>query len=94
MGFRRTVVLPPLTSSQAALHDEVEQLLEFLRDRSNRDKLKDCQFFQAGSMLERWKWNSRTIRDEDLRTFVDAARELVNEIRAAELDSDERDESR
>lgn len=82
MGFRRTAVRARLVPSQAASYDEVEQLLKILRVRSNRDKLEDHQFLLAGSLLERWKWNSRIIRDDDLREFLKTARELVNAIQS------------
>lgn len=69
-----------IDSSEAALRAEVVQLLRFLRVRSNRDKLDECQFLLAGSMLERWKWNSRVIGSEDLVDFLDTIRGLVGEI--------------
>ena len=69
--------LPP---TQAAMYAEVERLLGVLRHRSNRDKLDDRKFFMASSMLERWKWNSQLIRDEELREFLVKTQELVGEI--------------
>ena len=73
--------LPP---TQAAIFSEVERLLAVLRHRSNRDKLDDQKFFMASSMLERWKWNSQLIRDEELREFLAKAQELVGEIQAVD----------
>ena len=83
MAFKRTIDTSRLTHSQAALYDEVERLLAVLRIRSNRDKLPDHQFFLASSLLERWRWNASIIGDADLREFVTTARELVQEIEAA-----------
>ncbi len=82
-----------ITSSQEALHAEAVQLINFLRVRSNRDKLDECQFLLAGSMLERWKWNSRVISGEDLIEFLDIIRALVSEIKHAERPMDNPRES-
>ena len=90
MAYRRTAERSRIAPSQAAIYDEVERLLRVLQVRSNRDKLEDHQFFLAGSLLERWKWNSRIIRDDDLRDFLTKARELVTEIEAAERKIDQR----
>ncbi len=73
--------LPP---TQAAIYAEIERLLAVLRHRSNRDKLDDQRFFFAGSMLERWKWNSQLIRDDELREFLAKTQELVGEIQAVD----------
>ena len=72
------------TTSHPSIHAEVEQLLKVLRVRSNRDKLDDRQFLLAGSLLERWKWNSRTITGNDLGDFRQTVRELVIQIKANE----------
>ena len=90
LAYRRTAERSRIAPSQAAVFDEVERLVRILQVRSNRDKLEDHQFFLAGSLLERWKWNSRIIRDDDLRDFLTKARELVTEIEAAERKIDQR----
>ena len=77
-----------ITSSQEALHTEAVQLINFLRVRSNREKLDECQFLLKGSMLERWKWNSRGISGEDLIEVLVIIRALVSEINHAERPKD------
>ena len=91
MAVHRSVDSARFTSSQMALYDEVERLLAVLRYRSNRDRLNDQQFFLAGSLLERWKWNSRVISDADLREFAATARELVSVIEAVAREKDQLD---
>ncbi|MCY4094814.1 MAG: hypothetical protein OXG05_06760 [Gammaproteobacteria bacterium] len=88
LAFRRTLDQVHLPPSQAELYSEVERLLAFLRHRPNRDKLDEQRFFLAGSMLERWKWNSQLIRDEELREFLTKAQELVGEVRAVDRQKD------
>lgn len=80
-----------LPSTQAAIYVEIEKLLAVLRHRSNRDKLDDHKFLMAGSMLERWKWNSQLIRDEELREFLAKAQQLVSEIHAVDSETKQRD---
>ena len=72
-----------ITPAQATLYDEIEQLLQILKVRSNRDKLLDREFLLAGSLLERWKWNASAISDDDLQTFLASVRDLVRKIEAA-----------
>ena len=91
MAFKRTMDTARLTHTQAVLYDEVERLLAVLRIRSNRDMLPDHQFYLAGSLLERWRWNASVIGDTDLREFLATVQELVKEIEAANRAQTQRD---
>lgn len=82
---RRTINRPHISPAQAAIRDEIEQLLKVLQLRSNRDKLEDREFLLAGSLLERWKWNASAISDDDLPGFLNCAQDLVTQIEAVDL---------
>ena len=82
---RRSINRPHITPGQAAIRDEIEQLLKTLQHRSNRDKLEDREFLLAGSLLERWKWNASAISDDDLPRFLASVQDLVTQIEAVDL---------
>ena len=62
------------------LRKEAEELIVFLRDPINREKLNGPFFVFAGSLIDRWRWNGDMLQGAELRKFTHSARELVEMI--------------